>query len=139
MSVLHPSEDRAEDVVRSEIIGFLHATLLVSDLKRARAFYENVLGLTPSTARPEMSFDGVWYEIGVQQIHLMALPNPDPVEGRPVHGGRDRHTALAVTGLTGFKQALSQAGTAYTLSSSGRPALFCRDPDGNAIELVQLV
>jgi len=26
----------------------------------------------------------------------------------------------------------------YTLSRSGRRALFCRDPDGNAIELVEV-
>ena len=122
----------------SEISGFLHATLIVSDLKQACAFYEAVLGLNPSLARPAMSFEGVWYEIGPQQIHLMALPNPDPVEGRPAHGGRDRHIALAVTDLTEFKQRLEQAAIGYTLSSSGRPALFCRDPDGNAIELVQL-
>ena len=120
-----------------EISGFLHASLLVSDLARARTFYENVLGLIPSSARPEMSFDGVWYEIGAQQIHLLALPNPDPVEGRPAHGGRDRHIALAVNDLADLKQALEQAGIAFTLSSSGRPALFCRDPDGNAIELIQ--
>ena len=122
----------------SEISGFLHATLIVSDLKQARAFYEAVLGLIPAPSRPAMSFEGVWYEIGPQQIHLMALPNPDPVEGRPAHGGRDRHIALAVTDLTEFKQRLEQAAIGYTLSSSGRPALFCRDPDGNAIELVQL-
>ena len=120
-----------------EISGFLHSSLLVSDLARARTFYENVLGLIPSSARPEMSFDGVWYEIGAQQIHLLALPNPDAVEGRPAHGGRDRHIALAVNDLTGFKQTLDLAGVAYTLSSSGRPALFCRDPDGNAIEFIQ--
>lgn len=120
-----------------EICGFLHASLLVSDLARARTFYENVLGLIPSPARPEMSFDGVWYEIGAQQIHLLALPNPDPVEGRPAHGGRDRHIALAVNDLAELKQVLDQAGVVYTLSGSGRPALFCRDPDGNAIELIQ--
>jgi len=120
-----------------EVSGFLHASLLVSDLARARAFYENVLGLIPSSARPEMSFAGVWYEIGAQQIHLLALPNPDPVEGRPAHGGRDRHIALAVNDLTRLKLILDRAGVAYTLSSSGRPALFCRDPDGNAIELIQ--
>ncbi|MBU1689563.1 MAG: VOC family protein [Gammaproteobacteria bacterium] len=122
-----------------EISGFLHASLLVSDLARARTFYENVLGLTPSSARPEMSFAGVWYEIGEQQIHLLALPNPDPVDGRPAHGGRDRHIALAINDLTALKQTLDLAGVAYTLSSTGRPALFCRDPDGNAIELIQQV
>ena len=27
----------------------------------------------------------------------------------------------------------------YTLSKSGRKALFCRDPDGNAIEVIEKV
>ncbi|MGR9099900.1 MAG: VOC family protein, partial [Gammaproteobacteria bacterium] len=26
----------------------------------------------------------------------------------------------------------------YTLSKSGRQALFCRDPDGNALEILEL-
>jgi uncharacterized membrane protein len=30
----------------------------------------------PSSARPPMSFDGVWYDIGAAQIHLIRLPNP---------------------------------------------------------------
>ncbi len=116
----------------------LHVSLLVSDLGRARAFYEGVLQLFPSASRPDMVFDGIWYEIGAQQIHLLALPNPDPVTGRPEHGGRDRHTALGVDDLSHLKQALEQAGVPYSLSKSGRPALFCRDPDGNALEFVSL-
>ena len=81
-----------------EITALLHASLLIADLERARAFYEGVLGLAPSPARPGMDFDGVWYDIGGCQLHLLCLPNPDPVEGRPAHGGRDRHTALAEAG-----------------------------------------
>ncbi len=122
----------------SPITGLLHASLLVADLGRARAFYEGVLGLTPSPSRPAMSFDGVWYDVGQGQIHLLCLPNPDPVQGRPAHGGRDRHTALAVTSLDGLRARLDAAGLTYTLSQSGRPALFTRDPDGNALELVQV-
>jgi glyoxylase I family protein len=119
------------------ITEFLHASLLVSDLARARDFYEDLLGLTPSPTRPQMSFDGVWYEIGAQQIHLMALPNPEYGIARPEHGGRDRHIALAVSDLEQVRVRLEQVGVAYTMSRSGRSALFCRDPDGNAIELVQ--
>lgn len=118
------------------ITEFLHASLLVADLAAARAFYEGVLGLAPSPNRPALGFDGVWYEIGRQQIHLLVLPNPDPVAGRPEHGGRDRHIALGVDDLEQVKRALDQAGIPYTMSRSGRPALFCRDPDGNAVELV---
>ncbi len=115
----------------------LHASLLVADLGRARAFYEGVLGLTPSPSRPEMGFPGVWYEVGGAQVHLLCLPNPDPVTGRPAHGGRDRHTAFAVADWEGLKTALDAVGLAYTLSRSGRRALFVRDPDGNALELVE--
>ncbi len=114
----------------------LHVSLLVADLDRARAFYEGVLDLEPSPARPAMSFDGVWYDIGDGQIHLLCLPSPDPVEGRPAHGGRDRHTALAVAGWEELRNKLDAEGIGYTLSRSGRRALFVRDPDGNVLELV---
>lgn len=114
---------------------FLHASLLVSDLARARAFYEDVLGLVASPGRPDLGFDGVWYEIGTQQIHLLALPSPDPVDGRPAHGGRDRHIALGVENLDDARKSLERSGIPYTMSRSGRSALFCRDPDGNAVEL----
>lgn len=121
----------------TDIVSLLHASLLVADLGRARAFYEGILGLSPSPARPEMSFAGVWYDVGQGQIHLINLPNPDPVEGRPDHGGRDRHTALGVVDWETLKASLDRAGVPYTLSRSGRRALFVRDPDGNALELVE--
>lgn len=117
----------------------LHASLLVAELGRARAFYEGVLGLAPNPDRPEMSFGGVWYDIGDAQIHLICQPNPDPVAGRPAHGGRDRHTALAVQGWEALKDKLDAAGIGYTISRSGRRALFLRDPDGNALELIEIV
>ena len=115
----------------------LHASFLVADLARSRAFYEGVLGLTLNPNRPNLGYDGAWYDIGAQQIHLLALPNPDPVEGRPAHGGRDRHVALAVDDIAALKAALDEAGVAYTVSKSGRVALFCRDPDGNALEVIE--
>lgn len=122
----------------TKIAQLLHVSLLVSDLERARAFYEGVLGLVASPARPEMAFAGVWYDIGPAQLHLLALPSPDPVEGRPEHGGRDRHTALAVEDWDALRLTLDRSGIAYTLSRSGRRALFVRDPDGNALELVAM-
>ena len=119
------------------ITRLLHASLLVEDLARARIFYEEVLGLIASPDRPEMGFSGVWYDIGACQIHLLCLPNPEAGLARPEHGGRDRHIALAVTDIAQLKARLDNADVAYTLSRSGRPALFCRDPDGNALEFVE--
>ncbi len=84
-----------------------------------------------------MGFGGVWYDVASgQQIHLMQLPNPEAGIQRPVHGGRDRHVALAVDGLDALRAKLEDAGVPYTLSRSGRQALFCHDPDGNALEFV---
>jgi catechol 2,3-dioxygenase-like lactoylglutathione lyase family enzyme len=122
-----------------KVVGLLHATVLVSDLARARAFYEGLLGLRPDPARPEMGFPGVWYEVGAQQqIHLMVLPNPEQGLQRPEHGGRDRHIALGVQDLAALESGLQAAGIAYTRSRSGRAALFCRDPDDNALEFIEV-
>ncbi len=119
-----------------KITGFHHASIMVTDMERARPFYEGILGLTPSDQRPAMGFDGAWYDIGGQQIHLLVLPSPEFGLPKPEHGGRDRHTALTVADLAAIKADLEKAGIPYTLSRSGRPALFCRDPDGNAFELI---
>lgn len=124
----------------AKIYTILHTTWLVSDLEYARQFYERVLGLRPDESRPELGFSGAWYTLeSGQQIHLMELPNPDSADGRPVHGGRDRHVALAVDDVDGMASVLAGAGVPFTRSRSGRPALFVRDPDGNTFELVELV
>lgn len=120
-----------------KITGIHHATFLTADLDRSRAFYEGVLGLHPDPNRPPLGFEGVWYDVAPnQQIHLMLLPNPEAGLQRPSHGGRDRHVALQVDDLDSLKAKLDEAEKPYTLSRSGRRALFCRDPDGNALEFI---
>ncbi len=114
-----------------------HVSLLVADTARALEFYHGVLGLAVDPNRPDLGYPGAWLRIRTQQIHLLELPNPDPVEGRPSHGGRDRHLALTVPDLQSLMTRLADAGISYTLSRSGRRALFCRDPDGNALEFIE--
>ena len=121
----------------SSVMGLHHVSLIVADTARALGFYQGVLGLEIDHSRPDMAFAGAWLKLGNLQLHLLELPNPDSIDGRPSHGGRDRHTAVSVTDLDGFAQRLERAGIPYTRSSSGRRALFCRDPDGNAWELVE--
>lgn len=113
-----------------------HASLVVADTNKSLKFYRDILGL-PLTDRPDLGFPGAWLQLGAQQIHLLELENPDPTTGRPEHGGRDRHTALSVPDLAPVKEVLDKNGINYTLSKSGRQALFCRDPDGNALEILQ--
>jgi glyoxylase I family protein len=100
-----------------DICALHHAGLLVSDLARAKAFYESVLGLTPYPNRPDLPYPGEWYDLGGgQQLHLMQLPNPDVDSVRPEHGGRDRHIALAVRNMAALKSRLEAAGVSYTAS-----------------------
>jgi len=115
----------------------LHSSLVVGDLNLALKFYCGTLNMPLADNRPDLGFDGAWLQLGNQQIHLMVLPNPDPVHPRPQHVGRDRHTAIQVNNLAGLKTALEQAGIFYTESKSGRGAVFCRDPDGNGLEFIQ--
>lgn len=125
-------------MAKGVIKGFDHASVLVKDTDRALDFYIGVLGLEQDHDRPDLSYPGAWLNLGEGgQIHLIELPNPDPVDNRPEHGGRDRHTALTVTGLDGIIAELEQAQLPFTLSSSGRRALFCRDFDGNTLELIE--
>ncbi|RDH81780.1 MAG: glyoxalase [endosymbiont of Seepiophila jonesi] len=119
------------------INGMHHVSLIVADTSRALGFYRDLLGLEVDESRPDLGYPGVWLQVGRQQIHLLELPNPDPLEGRPEHGGKDRHLALVVSDLDRLKSQLDQAGITYTVSRSGRRALFCRDPDRNALEFVE--
>jgi glyoxylase I family protein len=147
-----------------------HVSVLVADTERALHFYRDVLGLAVESSRPDLGYPGAWLQVGDAQIHLLELPNPDLVNGRPTvppgvlprqllrallyllhpcsrpgtpahpcasHGGRDRHVALTVADLEPLKAALERSGVSYTTSRSGRRALFCRDPDGNAIEFIE--
>lgn len=120
-----------------KINGLLHSSVLVSNINDALAFYVAILGFEVSDRRPDLGYPGAWLDLGAQQFHLMELPNLDSHQGRPAHGGRDRHTAFAVNDITALAQRLALAKVSYTLSKSGRAALFCRDPDGNALEFVE--
>lgn len=122
-----------------KISQLLHATILVADLAKARDFYENTLGFSASANRPQMSFEGEWYEFGSQQLHLMQLPNPEIGLHRPQNGGRDRHIAFAVDDLSSLVSRLDAAGIRYNLSQTGRRALFCRDTDDNALEFIEQI
>ncbi|MGJ0486551.1 MAG: VOC family protein [Methylomicrobium sp.] len=122
-----------------QFLALHHASLIVSNTEKSLVFYRNVLGLK-QLERPPLPFPGAWLQVGEsgsQQIHLLELDNPDPTTGRPEHGGRDRHVALTVASLNPVLESLENNQVHYTLSISGRRALFCRDRDGNAIEIIE--
>jgi glyoxylase I family protein len=122
-----------------KFIAIHHVSLIVKDTERAVAFYSRVLGLPVCTDRPELGFPGAWLQVAEnQQIHLLEVPNPYEDVEMPVHGGRDRHAAFRIQGVDELAARLERAGLAFTLSRSGRKALFCRDPDGNTLEFIEV-
>ncbi|MEW6312724.1 MAG: VOC family protein [Pseudomonadota bacterium] len=115
-----------------ENVKLLHAGLLVSDVARAREFYEGVLGFLPK-ARPDLGYDGAWYDLGACELHLMGTSAALlPAQSRPP---RDFHVAIAVADLAALRARLDSRGIAYRLGRHAFPQLFVRDPDGNQVEL----
>lgn len=123
----------------SRVLAMHHVSLLVADTVRALDFYHGILGIPVDDSRPELDFPGAWLQVGAQQIHLLELPDPIDSGAFPAHGGRDRHFAMLVDDLDVFRARLEERGIVCTLSRSGRRALFCRDFDGNAVELIEPV
>jgi len=120
----------------------LHSTILVQNLSVSVDFYEGLLGLEADSARPNLGFSGKWYKLGEQQLHLMELANCEKADGiqvdRPKHAGRDRHIAFLVDSVEKLAKELTSADVTFTMSRSGRGALFCRDPDGNGLEFIEI-
>ncbi|XP_060189090.1 glyoxylase I 4 [Lycium barbarum] len=138
-----PKDSVGTDAVDDKDFGVVsmhHVGILCENLERSLNFYQNILGLEINEARPhdKLPYRGAWLWVGSEMIHLMELPNPDPLTGRPEHGGRDRHTCIAIRDVSKLKAILDKAGIPYTLSRSGRPAIFTRDPDTNALEFTQV-
>ena len=125
--------------ITKEVIygGLHHCALLVSDVEKSKQFYMEVLGFSDVSHLRNLPYPGFYFQVGRDQVHVMGLPNPDPIEGRPSHGGRDRHTAVNVNNIDNLRLRLESKSVEYTMSSSGRRAIFCRDYDGNAFEFME--
>lgn len=119
-------------------IGIHHTSLIISDLEKSEYFYCAVLGLKIDPNRPKMSSDGLWLNINdQQQIHLLLTDNPYESVVLPEHAGLDRHVALKASDFMRIKLRLDKHKISYTMSKSGRNALFCHDPDSNTLEIIE--
>ncbi|NOQ17570.1 MAG: glyoxalase [Methyloprofundus sp.] len=113
-----------------------HSSLMITDLEASTRFYTEIVGLQ-QMERPDLGFPGAWFQLGEnQQLHILKLHNIDPTRGRPEHGGQDRHVALTVDQFDTVRDSLDAHDVFYSMSKSGRKALFFRDLDANAIEII---
>jgi len=104
----------------------------VTDIKRARKFYEDTLGLTPSRTFEEGPFCWVEYDLGPSTLALgCGIPDWNPSPG----GGS---AGLEVEDFDAAMVAIKAGGYAVLKGPMETPACFMAvvaDPDGNAVTL----
>lgn len=122
-----------------------HVAISVSDLARAKDFYGNTLGLE-EIARPAFPFDGAWYRIGNQEVHLIVSRDPTFRVGKGVTL-EDGHLALRVTSFRaalahleakGCRAGGDEPGRSMRVnpnSVTGYPQIHVLDPDRNVVEI----
>lgn len=132
-----PSTDVACTIVEGKTssmqpVGIHHVSVNVSQVGRSIAFYTGVLGGTVRDDRPNFPFDGAWINLGAQQVHLIVAPVPPNL---------GQHFAVQVGDLGAVVAELRATGL-----DIGAPAVvgsdlqtFIEDPDGNVIELHEVV
>lgn len=107
-----------------------HCALVVRDLEKACWFYGQLLGLA-TIDRPDFGFPGHWFQVGDSQLHLMVMDEEIP---RTM-----RHLAFEVDDFPGAIAELGKNGLEIVEGPGkrvdGSDYLFCRDPDGNLVEL----
>src|SRR5690606_14329086 len=120
-----------------EIVGMHHVSLTVTKLEECKHFYGNILGLT-EIERPPFDFPGAWYQIGDQQLHLIAYPESSTFRAKKNIDTKDGHFAIRVKNYDAAITCLRENNVPYFEnkgSKSGFVQVFCTDPDNNLIEL----
>jgi catechol 2,3-dioxygenase-like lactoylglutathione lyase family enzyme len=129
------------NATRTDVLGYAHVNVVVTDLEAAREFYGGKLGLE-TIPRPDFGgFSGEWYALGASQLHLSVA------ERMPEWNGTAPHLALYLAPETFVEsvQRLVDAGVELTSPVRSREdfgvtvqTAFCRDPAGNLIELTDV-
>jgi catechol 2,3-dioxygenase-like lactoylglutathione lyase family enzyme len=122
------------------IIGLDHVNLLIDAgddaLAKARAFYQELLGLEPleRPANTDSGRAGAWYQCGAQQLHLTTEK-----DASAVNQASRRHPAFRVANLDTLRNRLEAAGIEIIAGNRfpGQERFFVRDPWGNRLEFVE--
>jgi predicted enzyme related to lactoylglutathione lyase len=104
----------------------------VTNLKRARQFYEGVLGLKPTREFGDENAAWIEYDLGP---HTLAITNGAP-DWRPSSGGGS--AGLEVEDFQSAVKAIKQSGAQFRLEATETPACHMAvvtDPDGNSITI----
>ena len=131
----------------SPVIALHHVALPVSDLRRARRFYTDVLGLRELERPAAFDFPGVWFALGDGQLHLIERRD-GTTRGEKGLDSRDVHFAIRVRDYDAMLAHLHAAGyredapaldplriKANRNPNAGFPQIFILDPDRHVIEI----
>jgi predicted enzyme related to lactoylglutathione lyase len=102
----------------------------VTDMPRARAFYEGLLNLKPATTWEHEGKSWIEYDIGPATL---AITNMSP-EWKPASDGPS--IALEVENFEAAVSALKAAGTVFRVEPTESPVCWLavvQDPDGNSL------
>ncbi|QDZ72301.1 MULTISPECIES: VOC family protein [Bacillus] len=108
--------------------------LEVKNLKETLYFYEGILGITPSSERPQLDITGIWYDTDSTRISF--------VMNRSL-GGREKSVTDSVDVLTfsisnigNVKKRLVFYKIAYTENKSEK-SIVVQDPDGYKLQVIE--
>ena len=117
-----------------------HTTLPAADLERAKKFYAEKLGLTPSTESP----GGIFYEVAAGTRFIL-YPTQNPTRGGHTQIGfatadiRKEVAALKARGVVFEEYDFPGLKTEGSIAKTGDThAAWFKDSEGNTIGIVQL-
>ncbi|MBI4622434.1 MAG: VOC family protein [Verrucomicrobia bacterium] len=133
-----PKARAATALPRPRITGVSHAAFYVSDMAKARAFYEGFLGYQSpySVPRKDPSQQLVWIKINDRQ-------SVELFPGSEVSPDADRlyHIAVETDDAEAMRLYLQSKGVAVPpatgIGKIGNKNYFVKDPNGNTVEIVQ--
>lgn len=122
-----------------------HVTIVVRDLEASRRFYVDVLGMRP-VPRPGFPFDGLWFQAGTTQVHLILEHADSGPAGTTVPDrckiSRTRHFAFEVADALAARDRLLELGLTIADGPKQRPdgptQVYVLDPDQHLVELFSM-
>jgi glyoxylase I family protein len=114
-----------------------HVAIGVADLVRSRHFYTTVLGLE-EIPRPAFDFDGAWFRVGAQHIHLIVQRQTEMRHEHASLRTRGDHIALRVQSYRDTLEHLRALDMPFEERPDNKtpwPQIYIVDPDGYTIEL----
>ncbi|AMR01344.1 lactoylglutathione lyase [Bacillus thuringiensis] len=108
--------------------------LEVKNLKETLYFYEGILGITPSSLRPQLDVTGVWYDIDSTRISFVM---------NRMLGGREKSVTnlcevitFSISNIEKLKKKLAFYEILY-IENKSEKSIVVQDPDGYKLQVIE--